>query len=137
LNKINITFLCNFKPNWTFKKKFKKKIFCKNFIVFLLFLNFFQQTNASVFIKPLKKKTLSILKAPHRFKLFRHLVFFSRYEVVFSLKYKKQCFEGSTLGQFICFIAGIRSLFRKIDSSICYQKVIKPTFTVSSKIFLK
>ena len=122
--KISLSFLCNFKPSILVKKKnLKKRIFCKNFIIFLMFLSLNKELNSSIFIKPYrKKKYFSILKAPHRFKKSKHLLCFTRYEVLLSLKFID--FQN-TINDFVKIPALFRSLnkiFSKIDSSICTQK---------------
>ena len=89
-----------------------------------MFLKFFKKLNSSVFIKPIKKKQLAVLKAPHRFKTSRHLVYFARYEILLSIN----CGEGIkyfTQAQLFTFLKEISALLRKIDSSICYQKYVK------------
>lgn len=81
---------------------------------------------SNVFVKPLKKtKSFSILKAPHRFKTSQHILCFSRYEVVASIKvYKNKTYSSLELThcQIPNFIKLINGIFVKIDSSICSQK---------------
>jgi hypothetical protein len=97
-----------------------------------MFLKFFKKFNSSVFIKPIKKKQLAVLKAPHRDKTSRHLVYFARYEILLSIN----CDEGIkyfTQAQLFTFLKEISALLRKIDSSICYQKYVKLNFLISFK----
>jgi len=88
-----------------------------------MFLSFNKEFNSSIFIKPYKKKKyFAILKAPHRFKKSRHLLCFTRYEVLLSLKFID--FQN-TINDFLKIPTLFRSLnkiFSKIDSSICTQK---------------
>lgn len=81
---------------------------------------------SNVFVKPLRKiKNFSILKAPHRFKTSQHILCFSRYEVVASIKvYKNKTYSSLELSyyQIPNFIKVINKIFIKIDSSICSQK---------------
>lgn len=137
LLRVSLSFLCNFKPKFNDKKSkiFKKKIFCKNFIVFLMFLNYSSLFNSNVFVKPLKKiKSFSLLKAPHRFKTSQHILCFSRYEVVASIQQEK-CSELIYLNLLNIpqLISHLKSIFLKIDSSICTQKArvfsVKKPFT--------
>ena len=123
MNKIRIYFVCNFKPNIkTNEKKMKKKIFCKNFILFLMFLNYSKIMNSSVFIKPLKKERFILLKAPHRFKLSKHTLVFIRYNIIFSLNFKeKKIFSFNKYSFLLFFIKSLKKIFFKIDSSICTQ----------------
>ncbi len=132
MNNIAITFLCNFRPNWTFKKRFNKKIFAKNFIVFLLFLKFFKKHKSSVFIKPFKKKVLAVLKAPHGFKTSRHLINFSRYEISLLLKFNKTIYKENLLNC-TSFFNNLFKIVRRIDSSLCSQKSIKISFNFNFK----
>lgn len=132
--KVSIHFLCNFKPNIKISKKsLKKKIFCKNFILFLMFINFSKVLNTSIFIKPLKKKRLIFLKAPHRNKTSMHTFCFSPYSIILSVnptkkdKFFKKGYEHNyfkNFGQIITFINSLKKIFIKIDSSICSQKTI-------------
>jgi len=127
--------LCNFKPNFVLKKKvLKKKIFCKNFIIFLMFLSFNKEFNSSIFIKPLKKKKyFAILKAPHRFKKSRHLLCFIRYEVLLSINFNNLPNIFNDFRQVPIFFESLNKIFSKIDSSICTQKTkvffLKGVFT--------
>lgn len=132
LNKVNLVFLCNFKPGFIKQQKtnLKKKIFCKNFIIFLMFLNFFKTLRSTLFIKPLKKKTLAVLKAPHRFKSSRHLLTFSRYYITASLKISKSTYSFK-YEEILSFFNTLFCTFKKIDSSICFQKFIKLSFIFS------
>ena len=107
-------------------KVYKKKIFCKNFLIFLMFMSHSNLFESNVFVKPLRKiKNFSILKAPHRFKTSQHILCFSRYEVVTSIKvYENKSYNMLELthGQVPNFIKLINKIFIKIDSSICSQK---------------
>jgi len=133
LNRVNLVFLCNFKPKRTLlKNTFKKRIFCKNFIIFIMFLKFFKILNSTVFIKPLKKKSLAVLKAPHRFKTSRHLIVFSRYSIVSTFNISSMRYY-LRLSHIIIFFKNILLTLRKIDSSLCYQKVIRASFIFSYK----
>ena len=122
--KISLFFLCNFKPFFVNKKfkNIKKKIFCKNFIIFLTFISLDNKLKANVFVKPLKKtKAFNILKAPHRFKKSQHSFVFSRYEIVhsFNLITDKNMFTD--IKKTLFFLKTINLIFLNIDTSICTQ----------------
>lgn len=123
MHKVRIHFICNFKPNIRAnKKKIKKKIFCKNFILFLMFLNYSKKMDSSVFIKPLKKERFIVLKAPHRFKLSKHTFFFLRYNIIFILNFKERgVFIFKNYSTLIFFLKSLKKIFNRIDSSICTQ----------------
>ena len=123
MHKVRVYFICNFKPNIrSNKKKMKKKIFCKNFILFLMFLNYSKKMNSSVFVKPLKKERFILLKAPHRFKLSKHTFVFSRYNIIFSLNFnEKKIFFFKNYTILLFFLKSLKKIFYKIDSSICTQ----------------
>ena len=123
--KISLFFLCNFKPffvNQKFKN-IKKKIFCKNFIIFLTFISLNNKLKSNVFVKPIKKnKAFNILKAPHRFKKSQHSFVFSRYEIVhsFSLSTDNNIFID--IKKTLLFLKTLNLIFSNIDTSICTQK---------------
>jgi len=95
-----------------------------------MFLNFFKTLHNAVFVKPLKKKTLAVLKAPHRFKSSRHLLTFSRYYITTSLKISKSTYYFK-YEEILYFFDYLFDTFKKIDSSICFQKFIKLSFKFS------
>lgn len=97
-----------------------------------MFLKFFNSFNGSVFIKPFKKKTFSILKAPHRFKRSRHLLKFSRYYIYLTINLYKNNKKLTTF-EIIKFLNDLIILLKKIDSSVCYQKSLKISLNFSYK----
>ena len=136
MNFVCLNFICNFKPNWDLKKKnIKKKIFCKNFIVFMMFLKFYKNVNNTIFIKPKKRKNFSIPKAPHRYKLSKHLLYFQRYEILITIKINNSLYDYN-LDKLIYLFKNLFFFFRKIDSTLCYQKYLKLSFNVQSRNLL-
>ena len=87
--KIKLNYISNFNPNISNNKILKKKIFCKNFIIFLLFLNFFKNNKISIFFKPTFKKSFDILKAPYRFKMSKNQLYFSRFNILVCFSFDK------------------------------------------------
>lgn len=103
LNKFNeinfyFTFLTNFKPtqinynNFSlFNVNTSNKLICRNFFLFLILLKYlntktFKKNN--FFIKPLKKKLFTLMRAPYHFKISRHQITISRYVLIFKLNIK-------------------------------------------------
>lgn len=93
-NKINlkINYISNIKPNSNLKiKKLKyknSKIFCKNFIFFILLLNYSRKNNnlnIKLFIKKNKIKSFTILRPPYRHKLSRHQICIKRYNLILKI----------------------------------------------------
>ena len=84
--KLKLNFISNYNPNnpnnVDNKLILSKKILCKNFIIFILFLNFFKFSQLSVFIKPSIKKKFMILNAPYRYKLSKSQFYFSRFNIL-------------------------------------------------------
>lgn len=101
LNKFNLiiffTFITNFKPtyikslkNLNFISVYKKNtILCRNLFLFLFLLKYLKkQHKNSIWIKPLKKKKLTLLRAPYRYKLSRNQIELTRYYIYFKLAFK-------------------------------------------------
>lgn len=131
--------MCNFKPNRSLSTgTLDKKIFCKNFIIFLMFLKFFKSINTSIFIKKKTKKTFMVLKAPHKDKLSKHLLKFQRYELLVSLRLP-QSQENYYLSFFRSkkLLSNILYTFRRIDSSIATLKTVKASIGFNFSSVLK
>ena len=78
-------------------------------------------------------------KAPHRFKLSKHTLCFSPYEILLVLNFNSvssvgnKFLELSFLENFVTLIKTIITILKKIDSSICTQKYIS---IFSNNLFL-
>ena len=109
-----------------------KKILCKNFIIFILFLNFFKFSQLSIFIKPNFKKKFMILNAPYRYKLSKSEFYFSRYNILLILKIKLNINIKSTK-MIIIFLKNLFLFFQKFDINLCHQDFFKIFFKLTFK----
>lgn len=118
-----MNFITNFRPistninsNFFFKVKTKNRIMCRNFILFLLLINFLKNSffflDFSFFVKPFFKKSSVILRAPYKNKLSRHQLAYSRYNLVLKFNFKLNHFLKLTkLNDLIFLINKIKSFF--------------------------
>lgn len=134
--KFKLNFVANYNPynsnNTNNKIILSKKILCKNFIIFILFLNFFKFSNLSVFIKPNFKKKFMILNAPYRYKLSKSEFYFSRYNILLILKIKLNINIKSTK-MIIIFLKNLFLFFQKFDINLCHQDFFKIFFKLTFK----
>lgn len=93
-----MNFITNFRPtntninsNFFFKIKTKNRIMCRNFILFLLLINYLKKNdfflNFSFFIKPFFKKSSIILRAPYKNKMSRHHLSYNRYNLLIKFNF--------------------------------------------------
>ena len=127
--KFKLNFISNYNPyntNNTNNNKIvlSKKILCKNFIIFILFLNFFKFSNLSVFIKPNLKKKFMILNAPYRYKLSKSEFYFSRFNILLIIKIKININVQST-NMIIIFLKNLFIFLKKFDINLCHQDFFK------------
>ena len=133
--KLNINFISNYNPfslenvNINF---IKKKIFCKNFIYFILFLNFFNFSKSSIFVKPLFKKKFTILNAPYRYKLSKTNFFFSRFHILLNLTFNLGILN-SNLTLIIVLLNNLFNLLKDLDTNLCHQSYLKIFFKCQFK----
>lgn len=109
-----------------------KKILCKNFIIFILFLNFFKFSQLSVFIKPNLKKKFMILNAPYRYKLSKSQFYFSRFNILLIIKININITIDS-ISMVITFLKNLFLFFNKFDINLCHQDYFKIFFTINFK----
>jgi hypothetical protein len=128
LIKVNLNYTSNFNVNISSNNLLKKKIFCKNFIIFLMFLNFFKKNNISVFFKPIFKRSFDILKAPYRFKMSKNQLYFSRFDILISFFFNKHILV-SNHKNILFFYKYILKFFLNFEVNICLQNSIKVFFT--------
>jgi hypothetical protein len=138
-----MNFITNFRPistninsNFFFKVKTKNRIMCRNFILFLLLINFLKNSffflDFSFFVKPFFKKSSVILRAPYKNKLSRHQLAYSRYNLMLKFNFKLNHFLKLTkLNDLIFLINKIKSFFLWFESNICYQHKIKLNFNLN------
>ncbi len=109
-----------------------KKILCKNFIIFILFLNFFKFSQLSVFIKPNFKKKFMILNAPYRYKLSKSEFYFSRFNILLTINinFAIQIESISTIFE---LYQNLFLFLSKFDINLCHQDFLKIFFTTTFK----
>lgn len=133
--KFKLNFVSNYNPynpNNNSKTILSKKILCKNFIIFILFLNFFKFSNLSVFIKPNFKKKFMILNAPYRYKLSKSEFYFSRYNILLIIKINLNLNINSS-NMIIIFLKNLFLFFQKFDINLCHQDFFKIFFKITFK----
>lgn len=128
---VELTFSSNIKPRFFKNGSLKNKniyLINSDFFIFFITLNFYLKKKIGdssdflfkkliFYIRPLKKKTITYLKAPYRYKLARNQVTFSRYfvtcQIIICSKLHKQFKNTSTCmiynKKFINFIKDITS----------------------------
>lgn len=134
--KLKINFISNYNPynssDINKKDVLTKKILCKNFIVFILFLNFLQSSKLSIFIKPKYKRRLTILNAPYRYKLSKSQFFFSRFNILLNFNFKI-LFEINSQNSIILLYKNLFFFFRKFNINLCHQDYLKIFFKFNFK----
>ena len=110
------------------KNILNKKIFCKNFILFILFLNFFKFSNTSVFVKPTFKKKFTILNAPYRYKLSKSDFYFSRYNILLIINIQTNI-NYCTINLLILIFKKLFLFLKKFDVNLCHQNYFKIFFS--------
>lgn len=125
--KIKLNYISNFSFNVAKEDILKKKIFCKNFIVFIMFLNFFKKNKVSIVFKPLFRRSFDLLKAPYRFKMSKNQLFFSRFSILVSFFFYKDININSTCAV-IFFYNNILNFFSNFEVNICLQNSVKIFF---------
>ena len=122
--KIKLHYISNFNFNNTKNNNVNKKIFCKNFIVFLMFLNFINNTNLSILFKPKFRKRFDILKAPYRFKMSKNQLYFSRFGITVSF-YFYSSIKVIDHKNLIYFYKTMIKFFKNFEVNLCLQNSIK------------
>ena len=126
--KVNLNYISNFNVNISSNSFLKKKIFCKNFIVFLMFLNFLKKKKISIFFKPVFKRSFDMLKAPYRFKMSKNQLYFSRFDILVSFLFSKNVLVTNKQ-KILFFYKYIFKFFLNFEVNICLQSSIKVFFT--------
>lgn len=135
------TFLTNFKPNnfnlFSSNKKFKFKknnrIICRNFFLFILLLKYLNKninSQSNIWVKPLKQKNLTILRAPYRYKLARQQITLSRYFIFYKILFNfNENFNFTSFKQINDFFNFFKKFNIWVESNIVYQFKIKCIFS--------
>jgi hypothetical protein len=138
-----MNFITNFRPintnidsNFFFKVKTKNRIMSRNFILFLLLINYLKNNvfflNFSFFVKPFFKKSSVILRAPYKNKLSRHQLAYNRYNLMLKFNFRLNEFiKINHLSDLMFLIKKIKSFFLWFESNICYQHKIKFNFNLN------
>ena len=146
-----LSFLTNFKPsNFIylnnlnfFKIRKDSRIVLRNFFLFLFLLKYLNnknqiKTNQSIWIKPAKKKIITLLKAPYKNKLARNQLLFKRFFFVYKIKFNlQQKLEFKTLSNFIEFTKSLKNFNFFLESNLVYQYRTKISFNFYLSEFFK
>ena len=140
---LNLTYLTNFKPNFSksfYKLNFfksNKKIFCRNFFLFLFLLkyinNFFLCKNIKFFVKPLKKNFNNILRAPYKNKLSRHQISIFRYIINIKFLFSINIFIFKKLNFLFIFLKNFLIFFNFLETNVIYKNKLKLFFNFKLK----
>lgn len=134
--KLKLNFISNYNPynlkDSNRKDIISKKILCKNFIIFILFLNFFKFSKLSIFIKPKYKKKFMILNAPYRYKLSKNHFYFSRFNILLILNIKKNI-NINSVNNIILFLNNLFFFLKKFNINLCHQDYLKIFFKFDFK----
>lgn len=122
-------------PKWQLTK-----LFCKNFLIFLCFVNYFYQQKhttkleirspkLTLFILPTEKKKFTLLKAPFVNKLSKKHYVLTRYKIIVSIHYFfKKSIKLKTYNQINMLLKVLVELFTYFESNICYNSKLNITF---------
>jgi hypothetical protein len=146
-----MSFLTNFKPsnffylnNFNFFKIRKNsKIILRNFFLFLFLLKYLNnknniKVNQDIWIKPIRKKAITILKAPYKNKLARNQLLLKRFFFLYRLKLILNTKLGFEIySNLIAFINFFKNFNFFIESSLSYQYKTKINFSFYFNNFFK
>lgn len=126
-------FTSNFAPNINKAKiNNKKKIFLKNFFIFVLLLkNSNNIKNVSIFIKPKQRRSLVMLRAPYRYKLARLHLTVNRYNIAVHLKIKIS--ESFNFNSILQNHNNFTNLGKSFESIFIHQKKYTFSFKIVDK----
>ena len=130
--KISLQYVTNFQPNSNLENSVKvtnkgvfknNKIFCKNFIIFIILIRkLFSKKTPTVFIKPTYKNTYNILRAPYKNKISKHQVCLSRFFIVvcFNLNFSK-FIEITNINSIFIIFNFLKTSYSFFETNITYQ----------------
>ena len=134
--KLKLNLISNYNPcsrnNINGVNTISKKIFCKNFILFLLFINFLQFYKLSIFIKPKFKRNFTLLNAPYRYKLSKSQFFFSRFHILINFNFVINTTVQS-LNNIILLYKNLFFFLKKFNINLCHQDYLKIFFKFNFK----
>lgn len=132
----NFYYIINYKPLLNYKKEVKNfnKIYCKNFFLFFLLLDFIKKQNSkSIKLSILKKisKSNSFLRAPNKYKKAQIKINLIRYKILFSFKnsYNLDFLKNLKLNNIIYVLNYFFYFFLFFESSFFFleKKILKIT----------
>jgi len=130
--KLSLQYVTNFQPNsnietltkTTNKGVFKNnKIFCKNFIIFVVLLRRMLKTSTpTVFVKPTYKNTYNILRAPYKNKISKHQICLSRFymNISFKIRFNEFIFLNNIDSLFF-IVKRLKNFYSFFETNISYQ----------------
>ena len=148
---ISLSFLTNFKPtnfgcldniNF-FKIRKNSKIVLRNFFLFIFLLKYLNKKknkflNQTIWIKPKKKKIITILKAPYKNKLARNQLLLKRFFIIYKLKLINfEKIEFDSFEKTMQFVKFFKNFNFFLESSLVYQYRTKITFKFYFSNFFK
>jgi hypothetical protein len=89
-----------------------------------MFLNFVNNNNVTVLFKPKFKKKFDILKAPYRFKMSKHQLFFSRFNILITFFFKSNL-NITNNKNLIFFYKSVAKFFNNFEVNLCLQHSLK------------
>lgn len=140
---IILSFLTNFRPsNFSYlddisflKIRKNSKIILRNFFLFLILLKYLTNKkkksflNQTIWIKPTKKKLITILKAPYKNKLARNQLLLKRFFIFYKLKLVlNDDIEIKNFNNIIELVQFFKKFNFFLESSLIYQYKTKINF---------
>lgn len=138
---IDLSFTSNIKPSFYNFKKDKNKLLNTEIFLFLATLSFILNKKINnefkkkifFFIKPLKKKTITYLRAPYRYKLARNQVTFSRHYFIFRIVfYDHTNLLFKNIYSFIKYNSNFFLNIQKISTNLSNIVYIKHSYNINS-----
>lgn len=140
---IILSFLTNFRPsNFSYlddinflKIRKNSKIVLKNFFLFLILLKYLTNNkkkflNQSIWIKPTRKKLITILKAPYRHKLARNQLLLKRFFIFYRIKLLlNEKIEVVSFNKAVELVGFFKKFNFFLESSLIYQYKTKINFS--------
>jgi len=144
----NFYYIINYKPLLNYKKEVSNlnKIYCKNFFLFFLLLDYIKtSSNKNIKLSIMKKnvKSYTFLRAPNKYKKAQVKIMLTRYKILFSFvnNYNLTFIKKFNTDQFFYFLNYFFFLFLFFESSFFFleKKNIKIQFNspILNKLFFE
>jgi hypothetical protein len=144
---IELCFISNIKPGFFITKENRNVLINVEIFVFFTALKMFlnKKTNKNLnfkkiffLVRPFKKKTVTYLRAPYRYKLARNQVTFSRYYITCQLVfYNKNILEFKNVYSITQYNANFFLNIRKISTNVSNLVYIKHSYDVKAPNLFK